>query len=77
MIHIGKVKRSAIAVNAQAARNFAMTACPMVTGNVIKSSIVPVLRSSAHSRIETAGIRNKYSQGWKLKNPWRSARSCS
>ena len=43
----------------QAARNFPNTACAVETGSVIRSSMVPVLRSSAQSRIATAGIRNK------------------
>ena len=37
------------------------------------SSMLPDLRSSAHSFIDSAGIRNRYSQGWKVKNGSRSA----
>ena len=73
MIQIGNVSTSAIAMNAHAARNLPSTACHIVTGSVSSSSIVPLLRSSAHSRIDTAGTRNRYSHGWKLKNGCRSA----
>ena len=55
MIQIGNVSTSAIATNAHAARNLPSTACHIVTGSVSSSSIVPLLRSSAHSRIDTAG----------------------
>jgi len=40
-----------------------MTASVMRIGNVRNSSIVPLLRSSAHSLIDNAGIRTMYSQG--------------
>jgi hypothetical protein len=70
---IGKVRTSAMAMNAHAARNFPATACHIVTGRVNSSSMVPLLRSSAHSRIETAGTRKRYSHGWKLKKGCRSA----
>ena len=46
---------SAIPQKTQAARNLPMTACVTVTGRVISSSMLPLLRSSAHSRIEIAG----------------------
>ena len=35
--------------------------------------MLPLLRSSAHSRIEMAGIRTRYSQGCQRKNGCRSA----
>ncbi len=57
MIHIGKVRRSATVVNAHAARNFPRTRSDTPKGSVIESSIVPVRRSSAQSRIDTAGTR--------------------
>ena len=59
MIQTGKVSASAMPVKAQAARNFPSTAWGSVIGSVIRSSIVPDLRSSAHRRIEIAGIRNR------------------
>ena len=59
MIQIGKVSASAIAAKHQAARNLPSTACQSVTGSVISSSMLPLLRSSAHSRIEIAGTRNR------------------
>ncbi len=61
----------------QAARNFPKTVCAGVIGSVIRSSIVPCLRSSAHRRIEMAGIRNRYSQGCQPKKPWSVACSPS
>ena len=45
--------------NSQLARNFPTIACHAVIGIVSKSSIVPTRRSSAQSRIPTAGTRNK------------------
>ena len=59
MIHNGKVRASAIPAKDQAARNLPSTASVMRIGNVKNSSIVPLLRSSAHSRIENAGIRKR------------------
>ena len=63
MSQIGKVSASAMPAKHHAARNLPHTACAIVTGNVISSSMLPLLRSSAHSRIEIAGIRNRYSHG--------------
>ena len=63
MIQSGKVSASAMPMNAQAARNLPSTACHSGTGRVSSSSIVPLLRSSAHSRIVIAGTRNRYSHG--------------
>ena len=57
--HIGKVSRSAIPAKTQAARNLPSTAAKVVVGSVISSSIVPVRRSSAHSRMAIAGTRNR------------------
>ena len=51
----------------------AVTAWPTATGMVIKSSIVPCLRSSAHMRIESAGMRNRYIHGCHVKKGIRSA----
>ena len=59
MIHSGKVSASATATNIQAARNLPSTAEVVDIGIVISSSMVPLLRSSAHSRMATAGIRNR------------------
>ncbi len=68
MIHSGKVSARASAVKSHAARYLPSTASQSVTGWVISSSMLPDLRSSAHSFMEIAGIRNRYSQGWKVKN---------
>jgi len=57
--HIGKVAARATAIKANAARNLPTTASVVVSGKVSISSMVPVLRSSAHSRIDTAGISNR------------------
>ena len=73
MIQIGNVSASAMAVKIHAAKNLPSTACHSVMGSVMSSSMLPLLRSSAQSRIESAGIRNRYSHGWKLKNGARSA----
>ena len=59
MSHIGKVSASASAATSHAARNLPITTWKVDTGSVISSSIVPVRRSSAHSRMATAGIRNR------------------
>jgi hypothetical protein len=56
---IGKVSTSAMPTNSQAAQNLPSTAWTVVTGWVIRNSIVPVLRSSAQSRMPTAGTRNR------------------
>src|SRR3546814_5849740 len=60
-----------MATNAHAARNLPSTACHWVTGKVSSSSMVPVRRSSAHRRIDTAGTRNRYSTGCSRKNGCR------
>ena len=57
MIHIGKVRTSARPMKAQAAKNLPRMASHGDTGSVISSSMVPVLRSSAHSRMPMAGTR--------------------
>ena len=59
------------------ARNLPAMTVGTVTGSVSRSSIVPVLRSSAQSRMETAGIRKRYSQGCHVKKLRRSACSPS
>ena len=59
VIQTGKVSASAIPTNTQAAKNLPSTACHSVTGCVSSSSMVPLRRSSAHRRIDTAGIRNR------------------
>ena len=43
----------------QAARNLPSTAEKVVVGSVISSSMVPLRRSSAQSRIAIAGTRNR------------------
>ena len=73
MIHIGKVSASAMAQNAHAARNLPTTVAHNGIGRVSSSSMDPCRRSSAHSRIEIAGTRNRYSHGWNMKNGRRSA----
>ena len=55
--HIGSVKSNAMPTKAHAAKNFPKTSSPVETGRVISISIVPLRRSSAHMRMETAGIR--------------------
>ncbi len=47
----------------QAAKNLPRIASKGETGSVIRSSMVPVLRSSAHSRMATAGTRSKIEPG--------------
>ncbi len=59
VIHIGKVRISATPTNAQAAANLPTIASAGEIGNVIRSSMVPLLRSSAQSRMATAGTRNR------------------
>jgi len=63
VIQIGKVSAKPSAAQAHAARNLPITACHSVIGCVIRSSMLPLRRSSDHRRIEMAGIRNRYSQG--------------
>ena len=73
MIQIGNVSSKATPAKHHAARNFPATASQSVIGSVISSSMLPLLRSSAHSRIEIAGMSTKYSQGCQRKNGCRSA----
>jgi len=73
VIQMGKVSARAIAVNSHAARNLPTTASQTFTGSVISNSMLPDLRSSAHSFMVSAGIRNRYSHGWNMKNGRRSA----
>ena len=63
VIQIGTVSSNATPMNAQAARNLPMMASHAVIGSVISSSIVPDLRSSAHSRMAMAGTSIRYSHG--------------
>ena len=49
--------------NTQDAKNFPTTMAPIFSGKVVSNSIVPVFFSSAHNRIDIAGIRNKYNHG--------------
>ena len=49
------------------------TICHGRTGSVIKSSMVPLRRSSAHSRMAMAGISTRNSHGCQKKKPDRSA----
>src|SRR5713226_6765477 len=58
---------------AHEARNLAMIACQGVIGMVSSSSSVPERRSSAHSRMPTAGTRTRYSQGCQPKKAARLA----
>ena len=60
---IGKVSTRAMARKIHEARNLPRIACHGVTGNVSSSSIVPIRRSSDHSRMPTAGTRNRKSHG--------------
>src|SRR5215475_966329 len=55
VIHIGSVSSKATPIKPQAARNFPKIASQGEIGSVIKSSMVPDLRSSAHRRMATAG----------------------
>ena len=48
-----------IPANTQAARNLPTTACHSVMGKVMSNSMLPLLRSSAQSRMEIAGISTK------------------
>ena len=68
VIQTGKVSTSASPRNAHDARNLPTMACQVVSGMVSSSSIVPSRRSSDHSRLPTAGTRNRYSQGCQVKN---------
>ena len=59
VIHIGNVSSSATPMNPQAARNLPRIASHGEIGSVISSSMVPDLRSSAHSRMATAGTSSR------------------
>ena len=63
VIHIGVVNSSAVPTNAHAAKNLPSTKSHVDIGRVIKSSMVPLRRSSAHKRMEIAGIKRTYSHG--------------
>src|SRR3989442_15420243 len=69
----GNVSASATARNAHEARNLATIACQGVIGMVSSSSSVPERRSSAHTRMPTAGTRTRYSHGCQPKNAARLA----
>ena len=56
LTQIGKVSNKAIPEKSHAAKYLPSTVSVVDTGNVIKISIVPDLRSSAHKRIAMAGI---------------------
>ena len=70
---IGNVSTMAMARKIHEARNLPRIACHGVTGNVSSSSIVPLRRSSDHSRMPTAGTRNRKSHGIHMKNAPRDA----
>jgi hypothetical protein len=53
--------------------NLPQTACVTVIGNVSSSSIEPLLRSSAHSRMAVEGTINTNSRGRLSKNSLKSA----
>ena len=59
VIQSGTVSASAAHANAHAARNFPSTRSRTETGSVSRSSIVPVRRSSAQSRMLRAGTRKR------------------
>ena len=59
VIHSGIVSTRASAAKAQAASHLPTTICHGWTGSVIRSSMVPLRRSSAHSRIAIAGISTR------------------
>ena len=63
VIHMGNVNVRAMPVNPHAARYLPSTASEVEIGSVIKISIVPVLRSSAHNRMAMAGTSMRYSHG--------------
>jgi len=73
VITTGKVSTSAMPRKTQEARNFPRIASQGVIGMVSRSSMVPARRSSAHSRMPTAGTRTRYSQGCQPKNAPRLA----
>src|SRR3954469_463912 len=73
VITAGKVSKSATARKIQLARNLATIACHGATGSVSSSSIVPERRSSAHTRIPTAGTSTRYTHGCQPKNAARLA----
>jgi len=56
---VGKVSASATARKIQLARNLATIACQVATGIVSSSSIVPERRSSAQTRMPTAGTSTR------------------
>src|SRR5512145_2766045 len=64
---------SASARNSHEARNLATIACQVATGMVSRSSSVPERRSSAQSRMPTAGTSTRYSHGCQPKNAARLA----
>src|SRR6185436_17504201 len=70
---VGKVSASASARKIHEAWNFATIACQGATGSVSSSSIVPERRSSAHTRMPTAGTSTKYTHGCQPKNAARLA----
>ena len=59
MMTAGKVRSNATARKIQLARNLATIACHVATGMVRSSSIVPERRSSAHTRMPTAGTSTR------------------
>src|SRR4029079_13727000 len=73
VITAGNVRRSATARKIQLATNLATIACQGATGSVSSSSIVPERRSSAHTRMPTAGTSTKYTHGCQPKNAARLA----
>src|SRR6185295_18949989 len=73
VITAGKVSTSATARNAQEARNLATIACHGAIGIVSSSSIVPERRSSAQTRMPTAGTSTRKSHGCQPKKAARLA----
>ena len=63
------VGKREIKTRATPAKYFPKTISKAVSGCVYNNSMVPVLFSSAKSRIVTAGTRNRYNQGAKAKSP--------
>ena len=63
VIQMGNVSASAMPTNTQAARNLPSTACHSVTGCVSSSSMLPLRRSSAHRRMDTAGHQEQVQPG--------------
>jgi len=64
---MGKVRSSATPINSQAARNFPKMTSVRVTGRVKINSMVPVRRSSAQSRMPTAGDQEEENPGMPFK----------